>query len=258
MCFCLIADVHSKEDCVVSGIMRTFTKSGILNPTIMKLFLTVIFVAVITLRHAAAQHTPNDSVKIATSARQDARAFKLNDDDRKKFKAENFPATSDHFKPTAAHASKPELLNDSLYVQTFRDAAFSNTVKMLTVSFRDRMLALHPHGIENRPPPRYANGVEKTAKKDARSFHLNKALFKEFTDNQFPITSDYFKPTAYNASNDSLLNDTSYVRAFRTAAFYNTLRRPAHVVRIGLIIAGSIVVGFAGFLALLIAATAHR
>lgn len=227
------------------------------KPTIMKL-IAIILLAIISVHHAAAQTTPADSVQIARLANHDAGSFKLNPDDRKKFKVKSFPRRSDYFKPTAVYTSNPAMLNDSLYVQTFRDAAFSNTVKARPGSFRDRLIALHPQAPDNNPPPRFADGIEKIAKKDAESFHMDNARFKQFTDSHFPMTSDYFKPAVANVPDASLLNDSSYVRAYRTAAYYYTLRRPAHVGRTLAIVFGSIGVGLVLFVALLVAATTHH
>lgn len=57
-------------------------------------------------------------------AQKDAEKFSLGTDELEKFKSRHYPNTSDYFKPTAKTASDPALLNDSLYVQTFRDEAF--------------------------------------------------------------------------------------------------------------------------------------
>lgn len=57
-------------------------------------------------------------------AQNDAKKFSLGTDELEKFKARHYPNTSDYFKPTVQTASNPALLNDSVYVQTFRDEAF--------------------------------------------------------------------------------------------------------------------------------------
>lgn len=57
-------------------------------------------------------------------AQKDAKKFSLGTDELEKFKTRHYPNTSDYFKPTVQTASDPALLNDSLYVQTFRDEAF--------------------------------------------------------------------------------------------------------------------------------------
>jgi hypothetical protein len=206
----------------------------------MKLLLTVIFVAVITLRHAAAQTIPYDSAKIMRTARRDARRFKLNSGDRKKFRVQNFPSMSDHFKPTAAGISRPDLLNDSLYVQTYRDAAFYNTAMRMNPSVRD--ILMHPPG-RGYYEPRYSSSNEKTAGKDAQYFKLDKKTMKKFKAGNFPSTSDYFKPTAYYASDAALLNDSLYVKAFRQVAFYRVLHKSMQHPVLGLAIAGVSVVG---------------
>ena len=188
----------------------------------MKSILIFTLLAFVTLRHPYAQAAHYDSVKIKRTARRDARKFNLNRDDQKKFRTENFPSMSDHFKPTTAAASNPELLHDSLYVQTYRDMAFYNIAIRMKPSVVD---------ILKRPPgrgfyePSYANGIEKKAGKDARHFELDRATMKKFKAWHFSSSSDYFKPTANYASDASLLTDSTYVKAFRLAAFYHVLHK---------------------------------
>lgn len=61
------------------------------------------------------------------TAQKDAQRFSLSKAMFIRFKAEHFPATSDYFKPAAANCFDPALLNDSLYVQTFRFEAYSKS-----------------------------------------------------------------------------------------------------------------------------------
>jgi len=200
----------------------------------MKVFTTFIVLAVITLNHAFAQSAHYDSVKIKRTARREARKFRLNSDDRKKFRAQNFPGMSDHFKPTAATASNPDLLHDSLYVQTYRDMAFYNTAIRLQPSVREMLT--HPPG-RGYYEPHYSSSIEKKAGKDARHFELDKATMKKFKAWHFSSTSDYFKPTANYASDASLLTDSTYVRAFRLAAFYQVVHKSTQHPWIGITIA---------------------
>ncbi len=222
----------------------------------MKLILATVLIVVVTLNHASAQTTPEDSARIIRWATRDARTFRLNTADLKKFRAENFPSMSDHFKPTAASTSRAQLLNDSLYVQTFRDAAFYNTINRRRPSLHDILVLRRPGQAGYEPD--YSRPTEKTAKKDAGEFWLNDKLFEKFTDGHFPNTSDYFKPTAAYTHDARLLGDSSYVKAFRTAAFYQTLNRPPHPGRTALIVGGSIVVALVGFMLVLFALTHHN
>jgi len=61
------------------------------------------------------------------TAQKDAQRFSLSKAMLIRFKAEHFPAASDYFKPDAANSSDPALLNDSVYVQTFRFEAYSKS-----------------------------------------------------------------------------------------------------------------------------------
>lgn len=73
------------------------------------------------------------------------------------------------------------------------------------------------------------------AYQDTRKFKLNKADLKTFRKNKNNSTSDYFKPTATYTSNLNFLKDSTYVKAFREAAYIKTKRRKtvAHYVLVG-------------------------
>ena len=63
------------------------------------------------------------------------------------------------------------------------------------------------------------------ANSDVKSFQLERTAWKRFKQHNFPISSDYFKPTRLNSSDTALLNDSTYVRNFRAAAYKKTLHR---------------------------------
>lgn len=81
------------------------------------------------------------------------------------------------------------------------------------------------------------DSVINIAKADAKNFKLNDADFQRFRKTGRNPNSDYFKPAA--TSNSVLLNDSTYVKAYREMAFKKTRRRhtTAHFVLIGGIVA---------------------
>ena len=84
---------------------------------IISLVLTLLITGIVF-----SQGLPADSVKKIAQA--DVKKFKLSREDQKIFKADKSNFTSDLFKPGLAYTSNPSLLNDSVYVRTFRYAAF--------------------------------------------------------------------------------------------------------------------------------------
>src|SRR5471030_3255196 len=91
----------------------------------MKTALLLLVIAAITaLQTAKAQTTNSGSLEIVRAAQRDARFFRLSRSDYNKFMTEHFPATSDYFKPSARATSNKALLNDSLYIRSYRTAAF--------------------------------------------------------------------------------------------------------------------------------------
>ncbi|WP_421942804.1 hypothetical protein [Pedobacter sp.] len=88
--------------------------------------LTILFVCLLAAStQTFSQSTHPDSVK--ETAIMDAEKFKLNEANLKRFKSERSKHTSDFFKPTSSTASNASLLNDSVYVKAFRQAAHKNT-----------------------------------------------------------------------------------------------------------------------------------
>ncbi|MFD0940748.1 hypothetical protein [Pedobacter boryungensis] len=86
------------------------------------------------------------------------------------------------------------------------------------------------------------DAIEKTADKDVRNlFKLEKSKLHTFRKYRYTSSSDFFKPSELNVSDPSLLTDSVYVNAYRTAAYYKTKSRrtAAHYVVLG---AGTIVV----------------
>ena len=189
-----------------------------------------------------------DSAKVRRRARLDAALFMLKKEDFDKFAEHQFPTGSDYFKPGPKNASRPELLNDSLYVQSFRYFAFYSIIKNHTRQpFMQRII--------NGPPPlfspnlNYTNEVEKTAKKDAHRFLLTDKVLLQFREEIIPNTSDYFKPTPAYTSNQALLNDSAYVQAFRNVAFYRAMDQEKRI-RTAIITGGVVLASVTTFVAL--------
>jgi len=66
------------------------------------------------------------------------------------------------------------------------------------------------------------------ARFDARRFRRDKTQLSKFKTFNFPTSSDYFKPRALSVSDSTLLRDSVFVNAYRTAAFYNTVNMRWH------------------------------
>ncbi len=78
-----------------------------------------------------AESLPVDSlVKIAQS---DAKKFRLNKADMKRFRKDRRNSNSDFFKPAKNSVSDTTLLADSVYVKAYRLAAYNKTRKRRTV-----------------------------------------------------------------------------------------------------------------------------
>lgn len=73
-----------------------------------------------------------DTIKEA--AKRDAKNFSLSDSLWKLNRRDHYPATSDYFKPTKADVKDITLLNDSVYVQAFREYAYKQNKHRRTVS----------------------------------------------------------------------------------------------------------------------------
>ncbi|MBW4889853.1 hypothetical protein KXQ82_09005 [Mucilaginibacter sp. HMF5004] len=85
---------------------------------------TITFICLLFIvPYVQAQTMHRDSV--TKIARDDARNFKLNENDKERFKLDKDNYSSDFFKPTDKIASDNKLLQDSVYVKAFRAAAYS-------------------------------------------------------------------------------------------------------------------------------------
>jgi len=91
----------------------------------IKRFCIILLVAGITASAAKAQTAGTDS--LIRVARADAKNFRLNDRDFKQFRKNRGNAGSDYFKPAAANVSNSALLQDSVYVMAYRQAAYAKT-----------------------------------------------------------------------------------------------------------------------------------
>ncbi|WP_316738206.1 hypothetical protein [Pedobacter aquatilis] len=88
--------------------------------------LKVLFVCMLAAStQSFSQSVQPDSVKKIAAA--DAEKFKISDENLKRFRNERSKHTSDIFKPTANTTTNVSLLNDSVYVKAYRQAAHQNT-----------------------------------------------------------------------------------------------------------------------------------
>lgn len=88
----------------------------------LKVFLVCMLAA---STQSFSQSIHPDSIKKMAAA--DAEKFKISDENLKKFRSERSKHTSDIFKPTTNTTSSVLLLNDSVYVKAYRQAAHQNT-----------------------------------------------------------------------------------------------------------------------------------
>ena len=79
-----------------------------------------------------AQVMSADSIKII--AQKDVQKFKLDKSDLKTFRKQGKNSNSDFFKPTTKSVSNATLLNDSVYVATYRALAYKKTKRRKTVA----------------------------------------------------------------------------------------------------------------------------
>jgi hypothetical protein len=222
----------------------------------MKIIKTLLLAAaVIVLQNAKAQTAAADSANTVSAAKWDARRFRLSSEDYKKFSIEHFAPGSDYFKPDKRTTSNPAMLNDSLYVQTFKTAAFYIALDQRTLPTL-REVALPRHGV-GLSLTRYSQPVQQAAQKDARSFSLTKDLLIKFKAAPFATTSDYFKPGTQTTSNPALLSDSTYVETFRFEAFNKTYHQRIDPVGHALLIGGGITVVSLSLLIVLITALSH-
>ena len=80
----------------------------------------------------------------------------------------------------------------------------------------------------------------KVAKADARHFRPNKQIRKAYRKKELSNTSDYFKPSNQTVSNSKLLNDSIYVKTYKTIAYKKTITQ---IRSIGTIIGFTIIIG---------------
>jgi hypothetical protein len=87
----------------------------------------------------------------------------------------------------------------------------------------------------------HRDSLAKAAQADAKTFRLDNATWKKYK-RKLPSTSDHFKPTEANQKN-ALLNDSSYVKAYRKEAFKNNEHRrtPWHYV---LVVGSILAIGY--------------
>ena|ERR1700744_4633802 len=91
-------------------------------------FKLLLLIFIIYSSSAFCQITPNDSLAIIKQAKLDSKSFKLEKPVWKKYK-HSLPETSDYFKPNALYIKNPNLLNDSVYVATYRTEAYKRNNK---------------------------------------------------------------------------------------------------------------------------------
>jgi len=183
-----------------------------------KTLLLLFIVAICQIRQATAQHkTHDDSIEVINAAHRYAAGFRLKDKELEKFRTEHSPATSDYFKPDARRTPKV-LMVDSLFVKTYKLVAFDQVLDEKSFHPLLPPNLLRPGPQRRRPDEGYADPLKDIARKDAQRFNLSAPVLEKLKTTHFPAHSDYFKPAATDASDPSMLNDSTYVQTFRLEA----------------------------------------
>jgi hypothetical protein len=185
----------------------------------MKKALLLLLIAAIafTQNVNAQKKTHEDSTEVINAAHRYALGFTLRDNELQKFHTEHSPATSDYFKPDARI---PKVLTrDSLFVKTYKLVAFDQALDEKSFHPLLPPNLLRPALQRRRPDDIYTDPLVDIARKDAQRFNLAKPLMMRFKTEHFPAKSDYFKPSAGDASDPSMLSDSTYVQAFRLEAY---------------------------------------
>ncbi len=98
------------------------------------------------------------------------------------------------------------------------------------------ILVLSSIVISAKAQKKPVDSISKLATADVkRLFKLKNPELHNFRKYRYTSSSDYFKPSALNVSNPVLTKDSSYVNAYRTAAYYKTKKRrtTGHYILIG-------------------------
>ncbi|TAE35181.1 MAG: hypothetical protein EAY66_09605 [Sphingobacteriales bacterium] len=94
----------------------------------MKNITLILLLFILCTMGAYGQGLNQDSLSKANTARADAEFFKLNAQQLRMFRQKAFPPNSDYFKPTLAYTSNPSFINDSVYVNVFKNKAYQKVL----------------------------------------------------------------------------------------------------------------------------------
>jgi len=191
----------------------------------MKKTISLLFVVIVISAQAvnAQKKTHEDSTEVINAAHRYALAFRLRNKDLAKFHAEHWPAGSDYFKPD--RRTPNVLLVDSLFVKTYRLVAFDQTLSQKNFpSLNDIRPPDHPRPMSFGGPD-YFDPMQDIASKDAERFNLSNEMLLKFKASPVAATSDYFKPSAADASDPAMLTDSGYVKTFRNIAYNKAIHQ---------------------------------
>ena len=188
----------------------------------MKKTILLLSITFICIKTSSAQKKHQDSIEVINAASRNAMHFRLSEESLKKFQKEHFPRTSDYFKPNLKH-TPAALYSDSLFVKMYRLYAFDATLGQKEMTVERRLFA--PLYQRTDRPAVYTDPVQQTAQRDAIKFVSGNSLYMRFQREHWVSTSDYFKPSAANASNPALLNDSLYIQTFRYEAYFKLHNR---------------------------------
>ncbi|WP_316830146.1 hypothetical protein [Pedobacter aquatilis] len=97
----------------------------------------ILLISCLTASNAFAQNSNPDSLR--RIAVEDAKNFKLSEENLKRFKINRSSSSSDLFKPTSLNTSNASLLSDSVYVNAFRKSAHKNIRKANAVGHHKKI-----------------------------------------------------------------------------------------------------------------------
>ena len=81
---------------------------------------SLLLLLTLAFSFAFSQGTENNNDAIIMAAKKDAKNFRFNEGNKKAIIKNLHNPESDYFKPTSMYVSQSSLLNDSLYVKTFK------------------------------------------------------------------------------------------------------------------------------------------
>lgn len=92
----------------------------------------IILILLLTLSSTCALFAQTDSTTLKTTlATIDASYFRLDREVRRAYRKHQITKTSDYLNPTTNRIRNPDLVSDSVYVSTYKNIAYKNTIRSI-------------------------------------------------------------------------------------------------------------------------------